>query len=90
MELNIVTFKSGSLITHEHKRATAEVLIDTRKADVYCFLETYLESRNNAQFPGYNIIRNDNKTGASFLVRKEHIFEEVINENLLAFPLRRQ
>ena len=82
MELNIVTFNSASLISHA-QRATAQVLIDSLKADFYCVSETKLNSRHNVQFTGYNIIRKDNNTGAALLVRKDYEFEEVVIRNLL-------
>ena len=82
MELSIVTFNSASLVSHA-KRATAQVLIDSLKADIYCVSETHLKSRHNVNFTGYNTIRDDNNTGSALLIKKDYEFEEVAIDNLL-------
>lgn len=65
------------------QRTTAQVLTDTLKANIYCVSGTHqLKSRNNAEFIGYSIIRNDNNTDDALLVRKNCSFEEIIIMNL--------
>lgn len=83
MKVNIITFHFPSLISHD-QHATAQVMIDTLLADIYCVSETHLKSRNNTKFTGNNIIRNDINNGSAFLVQKDYRFEEVVTENLLA------
>ena len=82
MELNIVTFNSASLVSHA-QRATAQALVDTLKADIFCVSETHLNHRHNVNFTGYTTIRHNSNTGAALLVKKDYHFEEVVIEGLL-------
>lgn len=50
---NIVAFNSAPLTSH-NQHSTAQVLIDSHKADFNCILETHSTSRDKDDFIEYN------------------------------------